>query len=186
MEIKKKFTVFGEEYEFINSSRSTRSGFAHDTELYHTNAKGHTYNLGHSSAHYLNRTWEAYRYQSVMLRRVGQLIDLERDYLLEQWKRKNDVSRMTQKRKKQYEREFVPSRDLIKYETLQFCIGGAYHNEWPSWYNANMGEREREILRNPGNVEQVTRTEERKVYKIYNHDNTRFCLYDVITKTFVG
>jgi len=91
----KKYQVNDTEYTFICRSRSTRSGFAHDAELQTANG----YVIGTASCHYLNRTWESYEYQSVMIRVVVQKLE---EYLLcarEQFKREHNISRITAKRK---------------------------------------------------------------------------------------
>lgn len=77
---------------FVNNSRSTRNGFAHDSELYiNDNYKG---NL---SCHYLNRTWERYRYQTVMMRLVNSLIEERKNYIKAEYKRANNIALLTQK-----------------------------------------------------------------------------------------
>lgn len=58
--------------EFKNSARNTRSGFAHDTEVSIDGEFVHK-----TSAHYINRTWESYTYQSVMKKALDELIDEE-------------------------------------------------------------------------------------------------------------
>lgn len=58
------------EVEFVNQSRSTRHGFAHDTTMF---VDG--WEIESATCHYLNRTWECFQYQSVMLKAVSQEID---------------------------------------------------------------------------------------------------------------
>lgn len=60
--------------EFINSFRSTRSGFAHDTMVSIDSTIVHK-----TSAHYMNRTWESYTYQSVMKKALDEMIKKEED-----------------------------------------------------------------------------------------------------------
>ena len=47
--------------EFINTAKSTKSGFYHKTELYIDSEF-----ILECKCNYLNRTWESYPYQSVM------------------------------------------------------------------------------------------------------------------------
>jgi len=65
----KKFKINNHEIEFVCESRYTRSGFAHDCTLF-VDGRYTT----KCTAHYLNRTWERYRYQSVMLGAVNTTI----------------------------------------------------------------------------------------------------------------
>lgn len=86
-------------YTFICQFRSTRNGFAHDCEL----IKNTSSHLSKASCHYLNRTWESYEYQSVMLQAVRQKLE---DYELcarEHFKRNNNISRITAKRRPELE-----------------------------------------------------------------------------------
>lgn len=110
MEIK-KFTVNGKEYEFVNSSRNTRSGFAHDTTLF-INGVAKTKN----TSHYLNRTWECYRYQTVMLGAVRELINDRRICLEKKYKEDNGFSKLTEKRRSVLEDIFTADNVLNEYE----------------------------------------------------------------------
>lgn len=76
--------------EFKNSYRSTRSGFAHDTQMFidgqlEINA----------TCHYLNRTWESYPYQSVMKQAIHLRIEIERSKIVKEYKRTNNRKRIT-------------------------------------------------------------------------------------------
>lgn len=110
MEIK-KFTVNGKEYEFVNSSRNTRSGFAHDTTLF-INGVAKTKN----TSYYLNRTWESYRYQTVMMGAVRELINDRRIRLEKKYKEDNGFSRLTDKRRLEVENIFNADNILNEYE----------------------------------------------------------------------
>ena len=56
------FTFDGKNYEARCSSRSTRNGFAHDCTV-----RDENYNeVSEATCHYLNRTWECYRFESVL------------------------------------------------------------------------------------------------------------------------
>lgn len=58
------------EVEFVNQSRNTRHGFAHDTTMFVDGCE-----IESATCHYLNRTWECYQYQSVMCSAVRKMID---------------------------------------------------------------------------------------------------------------
>lgn len=64
----REFNIDNANFKFVNSSRNTRHGFAHDTTLFINNNE-----ITAESAFYLNRTWETYRYQTVMLNAVYNL-----------------------------------------------------------------------------------------------------------------
>lgn len=110
MEIK-KFTVNGKEYEFVNSSRNTRSGFAHDTTLFINGVE----NAEHT-CHYLNRTWECYTYQTVMMGAVRELINDRRIRLERKYKEDNGFSKLTDKRRLELENIFTADNVLNEYE----------------------------------------------------------------------
>lgn len=62
-------TINGAEFTFAVSARNTRSGFAQDCELIHAGRV-----IASDTARYYNRTWESYRFQTVMLGAVDNAI----------------------------------------------------------------------------------------------------------------
>lgn len=65
-----KFRFNGQTYEGrATSRRDTRSGFYHDITVHDENNNDVT----EASCHYLNRTWERYRYESVLHRAIENL-----------------------------------------------------------------------------------------------------------------
>ena len=65
------FTFNGQEYEGRATSRNTRNGFAHDIVVRDAN-----YNdVCEATMHYLNRTWECYRYESVLHEAIDKLTE---------------------------------------------------------------------------------------------------------------
>ncbi len=67
-----KFNIDGKEVLFMNAWRGTGSGFMHETELYIDG-----WQAGGARCYYINRTWERYSYQSVMLEAVHKLQEEE-------------------------------------------------------------------------------------------------------------
>ena len=63
-----RLSIDGKEIIFINTWRGTGSGFLHETELYIDGWAATA-----ATCHYINRTWERYSYQSVMLEAVHNL-----------------------------------------------------------------------------------------------------------------
>lgn len=112
MEIK-KVAVNGKTYEFVNDSRNTRSGFAHDTTLFVDGVQKIS-----NTCHYLNRTWECYRYQTVMCGAMRQLVDDRRKYLENKFKEEKGYGRLTDKRRLELEDVFAVDLVLIEYENV--------------------------------------------------------------------
>ena len=67
-----RLAIDGKEIIFNNTWRGTRSGFVHETELYIDG-----WNAAAARCYYINRTWERYSYQSVMLEAVHKLQEEE-------------------------------------------------------------------------------------------------------------
>ena len=103
----RKMKVNGNEYQFINNSRSTRNGFAHDTTLFKNG-----YELNDYSCHYLNRTWECYRYQTVMKYCVTEIINKLYDRFINNYKYENKIKRMTAEKRETAEKEFNNRADI--------------------------------------------------------------------------
>lgn len=104
----RKITVNGNEYEFINDSRSTRNGFAHDTTLFIDGVKH-----GRASCHYINRTWESYRFQTVMQRCISNIIEVNEEDYIAVYKADNGIKRLTAEKRDNVIREFY-EQDNIK------------------------------------------------------------------------
>lgn len=88
----RKINVNGKEYEFVNNSRSNRSGFVHESTLLVNGVEKDTI-----KCQYYNRTWECYQYQSAMQSLMYQLKNRRYDKLKAEYKAKNNVKRMTAK-----------------------------------------------------------------------------------------
>ena len=112
MEIR-KVTVNGREYQFVNDSRNTRNGFAHDTTLFKDGRK-----IGEASCHYLNRTWECYQYQTVMKRCVDAEIESEYDRFIDNYKNQHNIKRMTAKKRVEAEEEFYGREDIKELQKV--------------------------------------------------------------------
>ena len=88
--------------EFQNSARNTRSGFAHDTKMYIDGILEME-----NSAHYLNRTWESYAFQSVMRQAVYLRIEQERKKLVREYKEANNKQRISKDVKESFTNELI-------------------------------------------------------------------------------
>jgi hypothetical protein len=67
-----KLNIDGKEILFLNTFRDSSSGFIHEAELYINE-----WPAAAARCHYINRTWERYTYQSVMLEAVHKLQEEE-------------------------------------------------------------------------------------------------------------
>jgi hypothetical protein len=103
----RKIKVNGNEYQFVNSSRNTRSGFAHDTTLFKND-----YEIAEASCHYLNRTWECYQYQTVMMCCINEEIDREYNRFIDHYKYTNGIKRMTAEKRAEADKEFESREDI--------------------------------------------------------------------------
>lgn len=85
--------VNGKDFDFYCSSRNTRNGFAHDCELWADGRK-----IAGETCHYLNRTWEAWQYQTVCLQAVDAIRDEAAEKIRAQLVNENGWKRITQQR----------------------------------------------------------------------------------------
>ena len=169
------YLIDGTPCDFYCGSRSTRHGFAHDATLFVNGV-----NEGTETAHYLNRTWECFRYQSVIGSIVRAHVREERERIRAEWMRSRGYERMTAKRREEYEAD-QPTDDALEFwRALEFAI-----YRIPS-IKYDGGAREREILHDPGNVRIVELSPGHRVYRIESRDGASFCDYDTAAKRFVG
>lgn len=109
----KKIRIGKNNVEFINESRDTRSGFAHDTNVFINGCMVNT-----ATCHYLNRTWECYRYQTVMKKAVYDLIDDRKLELKHEFLTVNNYKRLTDDRKLELEKIVKKDRDIKLYKAI--------------------------------------------------------------------
>lgn len=88
-----KVKANGTEFEFICQCRGTRSGFAHDCNLFVGGRE-----LTEAHCHYINRTWEVYEYQSVCVEAINNLIQEHKEAKKIEFCEKYEWKRLTQKR----------------------------------------------------------------------------------------
>lgn len=105
--------VNGNDYLFINESISTRSGFAHVTEL-----KENGICISKARCNYLNRTWECYRFQSSMKNAVWKLIENKEQYITEQMKAANGWQKVTTARREQIKNAVENDETMKEYRTV--------------------------------------------------------------------
>ena len=104
------------ECEYVNS----RDGFSHVCTLWHD---GHA--ISTNRVHYLNRTWEAYRFQSVMLGCVRNEMDYIMDKAKRDYKEENGLTRLVDKRKEDVENTIRNSKEYKEMELLYKMVSDA-------------------------------------------------------------
>ena len=78
--------------EFKNEYKSTRSGFSHTSSLYDGDRL-----ISVGKCNYINRTWEAYRFQSSMMSAVAIAIEDE----IQRQKRLQGIKRLTEAKRQE-------------------------------------------------------------------------------------
>ena len=112
MEIK-RITVNGKEVEFVNQSRGTRTGFAHDTTVF---INGYEY--GEPTCIYYNRTWERYTYQTVMRKAIYALQERLTNRLREEFKAERGYQKLTAKRQAEFYEYRDADEGIAFYEAI--------------------------------------------------------------------
>lgn len=95
MEIR-KVNLNGNLYEFINEYKSTRNGFKHVTHLFKNGRE-----ISSNTSHYINRSWEAYTYQSSMKSCVWKLLEEHKKDFIRIYKKMNNIKRLSGNKKEE-------------------------------------------------------------------------------------
>lgn len=115
MERKEISTRYGT-YTFVNETKSTRSGFSHVSQMFIDSLP---WPVSTGTCHYLNRTWEYYRYQTSMRTAVRRLINERKEIIEADYRQLAGITRMTAKKRERLN-EIIDADDLIKeYRTLE-------------------------------------------------------------------
>ena len=85
-------------YTFVCDYRNTRNGFAHDCTLFI-----HNIEQTRASCFYINRTWEWYTYQTVMLSTIDNLLTERSEQLKNTFKNEHGYKKLTAKRKSEFD-----------------------------------------------------------------------------------
>lgn len=108
------FAFNGTEFTARCNSRSTRNGFAHDCEVWDEN-----YNdICKVSCHYLNRTWECYRFESVLHSAIYKMAEEQAETIVEQWKEENGKSRISKALREELTAPTWAAKNLA-YDTIK-------------------------------------------------------------------
>lgn len=122
--------------QFVCTSRNTRNGFAHDARVF---IDGNDYETAKATCHYLNRTWENYAYQTVMLELAREFIDKHINWERDDYMRERGYKRMTKQRKAEFS-EYLDRE--CNNKTLHTWINvyqqitnhGIMSPPYPDWY----------------------------------------------------
>lgn len=112
-----RLSIEGKEIIFINTWRGTGSGFVHETELYIDG-----WNATAARCHYINRTWERFSYQSVMLEAVHKLQEEETAREKAYFLQINGYKNMMQSRKAAFEEYLANNKNLSFYKKLEEAL----------------------------------------------------------------
>lgn len=95
MEIIKR-QINGKQYEFVCEYWETRNSWGHKATLL---CDDRPYELGTTKVRYYNRTWESYRFQSVMQILLDELTQERKEQIVDDWKYTNNKSRCYKEQK---------------------------------------------------------------------------------------
>lgn len=115
----REFTINGDHIMFINRFRNTRNGFAHDTEFLYNGVC-----LVETTCHYINRTWENYAYQTVMLSAIHEAMEACKERCKRNFKALNGYSKMTATRNEEFEKMLSDSKEYQKFIQIRDIIRG--------------------------------------------------------------
>lgn len=102
-----KFQIDNHEIVFVNQFRDTTSGFAHDTTIFYDGCS-----FAEATCHYLNRTWERYQYQSVMMKAVNNALDHYTEDFKRYYMENRGWKKMTAARRETFE-AYLENKEII-------------------------------------------------------------------------
>ena len=112
-----KLSIEGKEIMFLNNWRGTGSGFMHETELYIDG-----WQAAAARCHYINRTWERYTYQSVMLEAVHKLQEEETAREKAYFLQVNGYKNMMEHRKAAFLEYLAQNNNLSFYKKIEEAL----------------------------------------------------------------
>lgn len=110
----KSFIIGDVNFEFISRHENTRNGFRHLSELSMNGRR-----ISEAKCTYLNRAWESYEFQSVMLECVDSHVESLKASALDSYKLTNNVSRIASKKKEEL---FKDIESLPLFEALRKAV----------------------------------------------------------------
>ena len=119
------------EVEYVNC----RDGFSHTCELY---KNGGYRPLATNRVHYINRTWESYEFQTVMLGCVRMMMERIMAKGIDEYKEANGIKRLIAKKREEVETAIKKSREYAELQMLYDLVANAHYGT----------EKEKERLEN--------------------------------------
>ena len=110
----RRFNIDGKEILFMNAWRGTRSGFMHETELYIDG-----WHAGAARCYYINRTWERYSFQSVMLEAVHKLKEEETAREKRNFKDAAGIKNLMERHKPAFMEYLAKNETLTLYKKIE-------------------------------------------------------------------
>ena len=110
-------SIDGKEIMFMNNYRGTGSGFMHETELYING-----WQAAAARCHYINRTWERYTYQSVMLEAVHKLQQRETEREKHIFRQQRGIKNIMGRHKSALEEQLENSKELLFYKKIEEAL----------------------------------------------------------------
>ena len=120
-------TIDGYNYTIICESKNTRNGFKHEAYLYQV-VGIEMYLLNKATCHYINRTWEAYTYQTVISCVINELIDRELNEFIANAKEVHNIKRLTSAKRAELLAIFEASPSIKRYRGLWTAINSGRYN----------------------------------------------------------
>ena len=112
-----RLSIEGQEVTFINTWKGTRSGFQHETELYidgrHVSA---------ARCYYINRTWERYSFQSVLLEAVHKLQEAEIEREKQLFRNLMGIKNIMPRHKTAFSEHLKESKNLSFYKQIEEAL----------------------------------------------------------------
>lgn len=112
-----KLSIDGKEIIFINNCRSCPSGFVHETDLFIDG-----WQAADARCYYINRTWERYAYQSVMLEAVHKLQEWEMEREKCRFRQQNGIKNIMERHKSALEDQLKNNEDLLLYKKIEGAL----------------------------------------------------------------
>ena len=112
-----RLAIDGKEIIFINTWRGTGSGFLHETELYIDG-----WQAAAARCHYINRTWERYAYQSVMLEAVHKLQEEEIEREKRRFRQLHGIKNIMTRHKPALAEQLASSKNLSFYKQIEEAL----------------------------------------------------------------
>lgn len=113
MELRKFKDKDLQQYLIVNESGSNSRGFWHDSTLFLGDNE-----IAHNRAHYINRTWECYRFQTSMFGVVRIAKEYWEKYYLAKFKNEHNYNKLTAARKEEFEKYLNEQKEIIIYNKM--------------------------------------------------------------------